>query len=307
MSIRRPASVAIIIPTLGSPQLATVLGAVRDETGRESGLDIVVVGAADRQIVDRFGARFISTDRRLSAAQARNLGASSSTAEKLIFLDSDCIPLSGWFDSMIQAMCDNHSIVSGSIHIVPDKFIRVAGNVASFHEFTSGLPIGERPYLASFSLGVPRSAFEQVQGFDERFPISGGEDLDFTIRLSRAGYRLLFVPSARVVHRPERCSLASIWHHSLRAGRNSIGVRKTYPAEFRMPGFLFSWPILLAATPLLSGAVTLRALARNGDVRAHVIALPVMYLSRVAWVVGAVSELCRDGPALLQDSCLKSR
>src|SRR5262249_25749134 len=156
----------------------------------------IVVGVADPQLVTGSGARLVSTGVPVSAARARNLGAASTTAGTLIFLDSDCIPLAGWFASIVGALSDKRTIVSWAIHIVPDQYFRVAGNIASFHEFTSALSPGERRYLASFSLGVPRIAFEKVGGFDERFPISGGEDLDLTIRLGRAGYRLLFIPTA---------------------------------------------------------------------------------------------------------------
>ncbi len=51
---------------------------------------------------------------------------------------------------------------------------------------------------------VRRSAFAALGGFDTTFNPYGPEDLDFSLRLRRAGYEALFVPTAVAYHRYNR-------------------------------------------------------------------------------------------------------
>lgn len=63
-------------------------------------------------------------------------------------------------------------------------------------ESVNALPTG---WLSGACLLIRRSAFEQVQGFDERF-FMYFEDVDLSERLAEAGWGVYLVPSARVVH-----------------------------------------------------------------------------------------------------------
>jgi GT2 family glycosyltransferase len=53
---------------------------------------------------------------------------------------------------------------------------------------------------------VRTELFQQFGGFDTKFDPYGPEDLDFGLRLAKAGYRALYVPEAVVFHetRPGR-------------------------------------------------------------------------------------------------------
>ena len=44
-----------------------------------------------------------------------------------------------------------------------------------------------------------RRVFDEVGGFDERFPIDFN-DVDYCLRLGRAGYRVVFTPWAQLYH-----------------------------------------------------------------------------------------------------------
>jgi GT2 family glycosyltransferase len=47
---------------------------------------------------------------------------------------------------------------------------------------------------------VRTDVFQQLGGFDPTFGPFGPEDLDFSLRLSKAGYRALYVPQAMAYH-----------------------------------------------------------------------------------------------------------
>lgn len=283
-------TVSIVIPTLNSPTIAEVVKAVEAQVPVDRSVEIVVSGLDERGLVPS-SARLVTTGQPLGISAARNLGVRESSGDYVLFLDSDCIPQPGWLDVLISQVQGDRVAVSAAIKIVSDHYVRLAGNVASFHEFTSALPSSKRPYLATFSLAVPRDCFEQIGWFDES--LSRGEDLDFTIRLRKAGYTLWFDSRAVVIHRPTRTSVLSLMRHAYQSGANSIRVRQRYPDAFGMPRWLLHWERLLICSPALACGATSRALLRNPDVRRHWRTLPLMLLSRLTWCLGACATIQR--------------
>src|SRR5262249_8017398 len=53
--------------------------------------------------------------------------------------------------------------------------------------------------MAATCLLVRRSAFDEVGGFDESFPVAYN-DIDFCLKLGQNGWRLVYVPDAVVIH-----------------------------------------------------------------------------------------------------------
>jgi GT2 family glycosyltransferase len=70
---------------------------------------------------------------------------------------------------------------------------------------------------AAAALGLRRSVFEAVGGFDARYLPAWWEDADLAERLARAGHRLVTVPAARFVHD---------------GGSSLRGARRVTPYEF---------------------------------------------------------------------------
>jgi hypothetical protein len=60
--------------------------------------------------------------------------------------------------------------------------------------------VEERGYFTGCALLVPREIFEKIGFFDERF-FAYYEDMDFCLRIHRAGYRLVLVPNAKLWHK----------------------------------------------------------------------------------------------------------
>ena len=65
----------------------------------------------------------------------------------------------------------------------------------------SGLEPNERPvgWLSGSCLLVRRAAFEQINGFDERY-FMYMEDVDLGDRMGKAGWQNVYVPSAEMLH-----------------------------------------------------------------------------------------------------------
>jgi GT2 family glycosyltransferase len=62
------------------------------------------------------------------------------------------------------------------------------------------------PMLFGAAILAKRAVFSEVGGFDERFHMYG-EDHEWCLRVTRAGWQIVFEPSARVVHHGSQFSL----------------------------------------------------------------------------------------------------
>ena len=69
---------------------------------------------------------------------------------------------------------------------------------------------------------VRREVFEELGGFDEAFPVAFN-DLDFCLRLGRAGYRTLYTPHAELIHHESVSRGLSGLHRRLPAVPRAMG------------------------------------------------------------------------------------
>jgi GT2 family glycosyltransferase len=125
-------------------------------------------------------------------AEQRNVGVASSRGEIVVFIDASCVPDPGWLSTLIRPLVEEGElIVAGSHRSAGKRSIRDE----DAHFVGNGRYIPEAPTL---NLAVHRSVFERIGGFDEAFRY--GSDLDFTWRAVDHGYRIRYVPEARVTH-----------------------------------------------------------------------------------------------------------
>jgi len=91
---------------------------------------------------------------------------------------------------------------------------------------------GEIAAVLGAAMIAPRGAIEAVGGFDEEFFLYG-EDEDLCLRLRRRGFRVGYIPAARVLHhhgQSERLSPpADVWRRKIRA--EWLFYRKHYHPE----------------------------------------------------------------------------
>jgi GT2 family glycosyltransferase len=123
--------------------------------------------------------------------------------------------------------------------------------------------VEETGYLTGCCLLATREAWEKVGLLDERYYIYA-EDADWCLRARAAGYRLLFVPTARLWHKVSSSTGASSpWkiYQRLRANltlfaRNTKGVARItwLPAFLVQQAVLMGW-LILRGQPVAAGAV----------------------------------------------------
>lgn len=208
--------VTVVVPVRDRPQgLDRLLAAVRRTAGAVPVL-VVDDGSRDdgavRQVCARHDGAVIRHEVARGPAAARNAGMATATTPYVAFVDSDCVPLAGWLD-ILRSHLDDPLVAAAAPRIVASEL--GAGWLAPYERAVSSLDRGARegpvqphsgvPYVPSAALLVRRAALGH--GYDEAMHVA--EDVDLVWRLVAAGWRVRYVPAARVAH--EHRTAAGAW------------------------------------------------------------------------------------------------
>jgi GT2 family glycosyltransferase len=286
-----PPRFSVIIPCLNEPAVDRTIAALIAQDFQPEHFEIILVGMdlLGRMPEDRT-VRFERTDQPLTPSAARNRGARLAAFEILSFLDADCIPESDWLGKLAQVFRNPAvSVVGGGVLLDGRSPWETADNLAMFHESLSIRPPGRRAQLASLNMAIRADVFNQAGGFDERYV--QGEDSDLSFRLRRLGYPLYFEPSAAVSHFSGHHSLKKVLMHHMNQGRYSTKMDFRHAADNSLPWPFRSRLMVLVGSPLLAAAATFRLYAASRPAWRYLALLPVVYLAKLAWCVGAATHV----------------
>lgn len=286
--------ISVIIPNLHSPLIDQVVAALQQQTAHHAISETLVVGQGQPGHLPP-GVAFIPSQRPLSAAAARNLGAWRAAGTYLLFLDADCLAAPDLVERLLARHAQGYAVVGGSIRLERASYWLRSDNMLVFAPFLSTTAPGPRRYLPSLNLSIARDVFVALGGFDEGFAGAAGEDLDLSIRLRQRGYPLFFEPRASVRHRPARASAGKIWQHLRTFGRVHVGIQRRYGAAGAprlnaqrlrpLSGLLVALAPLLALWDVVGLFWKHPALWRDAD------ALPGMVWGKLGWYWGVFEAL----------------
>ena len=181
-------------------------------------VEIIIVddGSSDATVTDLPEIQGLRYHRRAANGgfiAACNDGAALARGEFLVFLNNDTVPQSGWLDALLGTF-DAHADVGlvGAQLLYRDGRLQEAGGflTSDGHAESYGrFDVPEHPrysylrdadYASGAALAIPRALFAQVGGFDPRYAPAYYEDTDLAFAVRAAGRRVLYQPTARVVH-----------------------------------------------------------------------------------------------------------
>jgi glycosyltransferase involved in cell wall biosynthesis len=286
---------SLIIPSLNAPGLAQTVEAVLGQTRPPD--EIIVVGRDEQGILKHFpSVLFVDTLSPIWPSAARNRGMAQASGDIFLFLDADCLPRPGWIAAHEQRHLQGEQVVGGAVVIGHESYWVESDNLSMFHEFVPEQAAGYRFFLPTLNLSVGRTVVEQVGELDES--LRTAEDMDWTIRMRQAGFRLYFEPQAVVLHNPPRTTWAGVAAHWQTTGHNSIRVRLRYADEFKTPGFARRASWLRWFSPLLAAGITWRIYA-NPLFWRYWRSLPVVYATKILYCLGAAQGIKNGSAAQL--------
>jgi GT2 family glycosyltransferase len=282
---------SLVIPSLHAPTVAATIASLRRQTAAHEIGEILVVGLdGPGVVVEDELVRLVSTGVPVSSPRARNIGMGMARHEWIGLIDADCVAEPAWLATLLCRGDAGSAVVGGAITFGDEGYWTLADNLSMFAEFLPQHAAGERPTLPSFGMLLRREVFEQVGGMDERLPRA--HDIDWTIRMRRAGHALCFEPRAIVWHHPPRGTRYDVMRHWWVSGYDMAIVRRKYAEEFGGSWLLAGPLAVLALAPYLALLTTLRAYRRaSGHPQRSRRLLPGIFLSKIAWCLGAAQSL----------------
>jgi GT2 family glycosyltransferase len=196
--------ISVVIPVHnGSRTIGRCLQSVTSVA--DDNLEVIVVddSSSDRSvdIIGTFPVRLIRLDRHSGASAARNAGAGHSTGAILFFMDADCL-LQQETLGQVRATAARHgsgTVIGGTYTPAPEDpgFFSLFQSI--FIHYFETKRADAPDYIASHALAMDADAFRRTGGFPEDFlPVI--EDVEFSHRLRRQGFRLVMEPAIQVRH-----------------------------------------------------------------------------------------------------------
>jgi GT2 family glycosyltransferase/SAM-dependent methyltransferase len=224
---------------------------------------IVVDDAADEdnaRLWERVsGARVIVNDPGIGYLRSVNKGAAAARGKHLVLMNNDVEVEVGWLRALVQRAESAPDVGAVAPQLLyPDGRLQEAGSIIwrdgtgwnygrdqdpEHYEFGYAREVD---YASAACLLVRADAWNEVGGYDERFLPMYYEDADLCFALRSKGRRVLFEPSAQVVHR-----------EGATAGTD-LGSGAKRHQELNRPKFVEKWREVLERDHLESSSANVR-------------------------------------------------
>lgn len=168
--------------------------------------------------------------------QTRNYGVERARGEWVIVVDSDVVLPDGYLKAVDTALSKETIDAFGGPDSAHPSFTptqkAISYSMTSFFT-TGGIRGGRRKldkfYPRSYNMGIRRDVYLRLGGFSEmRF----GEDIDFSIRLFKAGCKVRLLPKAWVWHK-RRTDFRKFYRQVYNSGIARINLHKKHPGSLK--------------------------------------------------------------------------
>ena len=168
---------------------------------------------------------------------ARNFGMQQAKGDFFVILDSDVILPSSYFECLQEAIQSRSLDAFGGPDAAASDFspLQKAMDFAMTSFWTTGGIRGKLKNPAAyqargFNMGVSRAVFDRLGGFVDP---NRGEDIEWSIRIKKAGFRLELVSEAFVYHKRKN-TLWSFAKQGFSFGRNRVNVSRFHPEAIKL-------------------------------------------------------------------------
>ncbi len=213
-----PGQASIIICSRTPSQLRTCLQALGRSDAAQA--EVVVVahesgaGGKLEQIASAHGALAVGYSGQFHFGVMNALGVQRSSRPVIVFLNDDVEPIApDWLGALLGPLRKKEVAIAGGLLLYPDRSIQHAGVLVGGWPTPSHMGRGQTsspwwPWLrltrevaavTGACLAIPRSVWDDLGGFDRRFPVNYN-DVDLCLRARRAGYSVILESAALLYH-----------------------------------------------------------------------------------------------------------
>lgn len=298
---------SIIVPVFNRPdEVDELLQSLVGQTLKDFEVVIVEDGSEKpcKDVCDKYAGKIdlkYFMKKNSGPGQSRNYGAERANGEYLIVLDSDVVLPEDYLKAVDDELNREPSDAFGGPDCAHDSFTEtqkaISYSMTSFFT-TGGIRGGKKKldkfYPRSFNMGIRRDVYMRLGGFSKmRF----GEDIDFSIRIFKAGCKCRLFPEAWVWHK-RRTDMRKFFRQVYNSGIARVNLYKKYPESLKLVHLL---PMVFTV-----GVIFLFLIACFGRIM-MVYGNPADFYSWYYLVVGALSPILFFSLLIFIDSSIRNK
>lgn len=242
----------------------------------------------------------------------RNFGFERAKGDYFVIFDSDCLIPDDYLEIVNNRLQTNWLDCYGGPDDAHPSFtpIQRAISYSMTSPFTTGGIRGNKKGIGqfhprSFNMGVSRKVWETVGGF---IITRSGEDIEYSIRIHTAGFKIGLIPEAKVYHK-RRTSFYQFYKQLHFFGRARINIYKFFPKELKAVhffpavftlGLIFSiianilrWRIAAVCDVLLAIFILLiffHSLVKNKSAKVAFLSIGAAFIQLTAYGLGFMQD-----------------
>ena len=298
---------SIIVPVFNRPdEVDELLQSLVGQTLKDFEVVIVEDGSEKpcKDVCDKYAGKIdlkYFMKKNSGPGQSRNYGAERANGEYLIVLDSDVVLPEGYLKAVDDELRREPADAFGGPDCAHNSFTEtqkaISYSMTSFFT-TGGIRGGKKKldkfYPRSFNMGIRRDVYMRLGGFSKmRF----GEDIDFSIRIFKAGCKCRLFPEAWVWHK-RRTDMRKFFRQVYNSGIARVNLYKRYPESLKLVHLL---PMVFTV-----GVILLFLVACFGRIM-MVYGNPADFYSWYYLVVGALSPILFFSLLIFIDSSIRNK
>jgi len=204
---KKSEKVSVIIPLRNSEKtIGKTINSVLNQDYRNFEIIIIDDCSSDRslEMVKKISEKqrkikIIRNKKNLGPAASRNKGIKISKGKIIFFTDSDCLVPKNWIKSLLKGY-KSRDIAGVGGYLKPNSNNFIAKLEILQNRFLLKISdkeiVGkaETPMGYTNNVSYRKSILEEVGGFDEKFPLPAGEDIDLKKRICERGWRVVYMP-----------------------------------------------------------------------------------------------------------------